>query len=305
MAPFALGNLLAVLQPSYWVMAAVRVVQGAALPAFVSIGSTAVARLVGPAREGRAIAQLNLGVIVAVVLVVPAGVALADRAGWPAVFLTLTALAGAAALAIGLAFAPVAPAERTSLRAQAALLRQPLFLAHLFLSAALFMAMFAAYTYLAAFLEEVAGFGGRGVAVALAAFGLAGLGGNWIAGRVVDRGATLATGAVALVLAVATAAISLSGAHLGLLVPLLGLWGAAHAAAFLLCQLRVMRAGSDAPAFAFSLNIAACNVGIGAGAAVGGAVAVRFGVDSIGHTSAALAIPALVVALLLVRRRGA
>jgi DHA1 family inner membrane transport protein len=164
------------------------------------------------------------------------------------------------------------------------------------------MAMFAAYTYLAAFLEQVAGFRGRGVAFALAAFGAAGLGGNWIAGRVVDRGATPATAAVALVLAVATAALSLAGAHLALLVPLLGLWGAAHAAAFLLCQLRVMRAGPAAPAFAFSLNIAACNVGIGAGAAVGGAVAVRFGVDAIGLASAALAVPALVVALLLARR---
>lgn len=299
--PFALGNLVAVLWPSYPVMAAVRVMEGAALPGLVSIGSTAVARLAGPGGEGRAIARVNLGAIVGIVLVVPAGVALADRAGWPAVFLILAILAGIGAVAIGLAFPRVERGGRASMKAQAGILRQPMFLAHLALSAALFTAMFAAYTYLAAFLETVVGFRGRGVAVALATFGMAGLAGNWIAGRVVERGPTAATAGTALVLALATATVSLAGANLVLLMPILALWGAAHAAAFLLCQVRVMLAGSRAPAFAFSLNISACNVGIAAGAAAGGAVTLRFGVDAIGSAGAVLTVPAVLVALLLAR----
>ena len=56
--------------------------------------------------------------------------------------------------------------------------------------------MFAAYSYLAVFLEEVAGFDGRHIAATLMGFGIAGVFGNWIAGRVVDRGPTAASAGV-------------------------------------------------------------------------------------------------------------
>ena len=51
---FALGNLAATLLPSYAPVLAVRIVQGAALPVLVSVGSAAIATLAGPGRrDGR------------------------------------------------------------------------------------------------------------------------------------------------------------------------------------------------------------------------------------------------------------
>jgi MFS transporter, DHA1 family, inner membrane transport protein len=179
------------------------------------------------------------------------------------------------------------------------IVRQPLFQVHLLLSAVLFTAMFTAYTYLPAFLETAAGFDGRGVALALAGFGAAGLFGNWIAGRVVDRGPTAATAGVAVTLILATTAVALAGGTLRLLLPLLAFWGAAHTAAFVLCQVRVMLAGKSAPAFASSLNISACNVGIAAGAVAGGWIVECCGIESIGVGSAGLAALALIIAVLV------
>ena len=120
-------------------------------------------------------------------------------------------------------------------------------------------------------------------------FGIAGVIGNWIAGRVVDRGPTAASAGVAFVLMLAMAGASLAGGEVMLLLPLLAVWGAAHTAAFLVCQVRVMLAAPTAPAFASSLNIAACNLGIAAGAEAGGWVVDQHGIGAAGYGGGALA----------------
>lgn len=301
MLAFALGNLVAAVLPSYPVIVAVRIIQGAALPVLVSIGSAAAADLAGPGREGRAVALVYIGVVVALVLAVPAGVVLADYSGWPTSFIGLAVLAAVGTLALATAFPRRETSGPASMRAQAAILRRPMVQAHLLLSAVLFTAMFAGYSYLAAFLEAIAGFDGRRIAAALMGFGIAGVLGNWIAGRVVDRGPTAATAGVAGVLMLAMAAVSLFGGKLMLLLPLLAVWGAAHTAAFLLCQVRVMLVAPAAPAFASSLNISACNLGIAAGAVAGGWFVDSCGIGEIGFGGALLAGCALVIAVAVQR----
>jgi predicted MFS family arabinose efflux permease len=118
---------------------------------------------------------------------------------------------------------------------------------------------------------------------------------------VVDRGPTAASAGVALALMLAMAAASLAGDRLMLLLPLLAVWGAAHTAAFLLCQVRVMLAAPVAPAFASSLNIAACNVGIAAGAEAGGWIVDQHGIGAVGYGGAAPAALALAMALAMAR----
>ena len=298
---FALGNLGAALMPSYPLILGVRVVQGAVLPALVSVGSVAIAKLAGPGQEGRAVALVYLGVVVALVLAVPGGVVLAEHGGWQ-LELPLPGAAGGArggARRHGLP-APCDPDAGVD-RGPGQIMRRPMLQAHLALSALLFAAMFAAYSYLAAFLETVAGFDGARIAAALMGFGIAGVIGNWIAGRVVDRGPTAASAGVAFVLMLAMAAVSLAGGEVMLLLPLLAVWGAAHTAAFLVCQVRVMLAAPTAPAFASSLNIAACNLGIAAGAEAGGWVVDQHGIGAAGYGGGALAALALAMALAMAR----
>jgi DHA1 family inner membrane transport protein len=300
---FALGNLAVTLVPSYPVIVAVRVLQGAALPVLVSIGSAAIAELAGRGREGQAVALVYVGVVVAIVLALPAGVVLADAGGWQISFVSLGILAAIAAVIVGTAFPRSRASGLASMRAQAMILRRAAVQVHLLLSAILFAAMFAGYTYLAAYLDAVAGFDGRQIAAALMGFGIAGVLGNWIAGRVADRGPTAATAGAACVLMLAMAAVSLVGATPMLLLPLLAAWGAAHTASFLLCQVRVMLVAPNAPAFASSLNISAANLGIAAGAVAGGWVVDHHGIAAVGFGGASLAACALLIAI-VVRRHG-
>lgn len=298
---FALAGLAAALWPGYWLLLAVRLLQGALLPVFVSLGNAAVAGLAGPARAGRALARLGVGVVVALALAAPLGAALAERLGWTGVYLLLAGLGLAASLALGLALPSLPAAGRRSPAAQAGILRRPVFHLHLLLSALCFTALFAGYSYLAAFLERTAGLRPDGTALALLGFGAAGLAGNWLGGRLAERGATAATALAAAAVLAAGALLAPAATRLWLLLPLLGLWGAAHSAAFLVCQARVMQAGPEAPAFASSLNIALANLGVALGALAGGWAGARFGLEAIGTTTAALAAPALALSLALLR----
>jgi hypothetical protein len=65
--------------------------------------------------------------------------------------------------------------------------------------------------YLAAFLQIVAAFDGGAIALALMGFGAAGLVGNWIAGRVVERVPIATTAGVAAALMVTSVALSVAG----------------------------------------------------------------------------------------------
>ena len=196
---FALGNLTIALVPGYAIIILVRVVQGMMLPVFVSVANAALAELAGPGRRGEVIALVNVGTVAVSVAGLPAGVALANHFGWGVTFSGLAVLGMVAAAAVGVTFPSMRTARPTStspaasarasttepMHAQVAILGEPAVQGHL-PPAMLFTAMFAAYTYLAAFLQIVAALEGGGVVLALMGFGAAGLVGNWIAGRLND-----------------------------------------------------------------------------------------------------------------------
>jgi MFS transporter, DHA1 family, inner membrane transport protein len=179
---------------------------------------------------------------------------------------------------------------------QLSILREKVAQAQLLLSIVLFSAMFAPYTYLAAFLENSGPLSAKAIAGILAGFGLAGIPGNMLAGALSDRGPTKATRSVALLLALVMAAVALASNALALLLPLLAVWGATHAGSFLLSQMRVMLSAPTAPAFAAALNISAANIGIAAGAAIGGAIVEHAGIGATGLGGAVLALVAFAIA---------
>jgi MFS transporter, DHA1 family, inner membrane transport protein len=293
---FALGNLAAAAVATPIAVLLARLAQGAVLPVFVSVANAEIGAIVGEGRSGRAIAQVNIGLIVGLVVAVPAGVALADGNDWRLPFAVLGLLALLMACLIGAVFPSERASRPHSSGGQIGLLGEAAFLGHLLLSVAVFTAMFTAYTYLAAFLENIAGLDASRIALALVGFGAVGLIGNEFAGRWVDRRPIAATIAAMLLLAAGTALLPVAGGSVHLLLPVLALWGLGHGACFVLCQVRVMAAGARAPAFSSSLNIAASNLGIALGAAGGGTVLDAFGLEAVGPASAVLAVLALALA---------
>lgn len=299
-AIFSFCNFLIVLAPIYPVVAGVRLLQGSLLPAVASLVALAAIGLAGPQRRTWAISQVNMGVVAATVIGVPAGAIVAEHVGWPLIFGALAVL-GAASFAFILSIpASSTTSEKPTMSSELSLLRQPVFLMHLMVSLFLFTGMFTGYTYIAPLISAVAEIESKSVGYALMGFGIAGAIGNWGAGRLRAQEHLSATVSVAFLIAVTMTAIVQVGTNsLWLLGLFIGLWGAAHMAAFVITQVRMIEAGGSAPAFALSLNLSVCNIGIGLGAALGGLAEVRYGVRSIAYFGGATAALAIMLAFVI------
>lgn len=90
---FAAGNIVMATATDFTWLLVARIAQGAALPAFVSVGAAAVTSLAPIEQRGRALANANIGFVVGVLVALPAGIALAQSGSWRLPFFALLALA--------------------------------------------------------------------------------------------------------------------------------------------------------------------------------------------------------------------
>jgi len=302
---FAAGNLVIALAPHYIWVITIRILQGGILPAAVSIVAVESVRLAGAENKGWAVSRVNLGTAATTILGIPAAVILADKLGWPASFagFALLGLISAGLIYLWLPVVSQKTHSQSPMLSGIALLRRPHFLTHLLLSCILFAGMFVGYTYIAALLGTLASVEGAITAELLMAFGFAGVFGNWLSGRFVDRDPIAASAWVALALVFSMAVVAPAAKSLLCLTFAAGLWGTAHMAAFVICQIRIMKASEGAEAFALSLNISACNLGIGLGATLGGSIVTHHGVEAVGYGGAAVASIALLVSVMMIIAR--
>ncbi|MET4678768.1 DHA1 family inner membrane transport protein [Stenotrophomonas rhizophila] len=297
---FAVSNGLSALATDFWSLALARTLAAIALPVFWGTASESAAALVAPGRAGKAVAQVYLGITTAFVFGIPLGTLAAASVGWRGAFALLGAfcLLVAALMAV---FMPNIPgsAERTAGTSQFAILRDKRFMAHVLLTVLVFTGMFIAYIYLADMLEKVVLVPPANVGWWLMGFGVVGVAGNVLGGRLLEKDASVATAILLTVLAVGMAALPAVGQlQLGAVTALL-IWAIAYTALFPVCQVRVMQAGSNAKALAGTMNVSASNAGIGLGAALGGAAIPILGLNHLGYLAAGVALVAIALALML------
>jgi len=290
---YAACNLLVATVSDFSLMLLARMVQGATLPAFISVGASVVMELAPMAERGNGLSRANIGFVLGVLLALPAGFALARCGTWRLPFVVLAATSMLLAPLIAMRFPSIPAGRNEGLGGPLAIVRQPVFVAHLGLSVVLFAAMFSAYTYLGAWVEQALGLSTWGVAVALLLFGLFGLLGNSIAGRVADIAPMRATMVAVVVLVASVNLTALAGHAILLAAAPLVLWSASHTASVALGQVRVTLAGQSAASFAMTLNISAANLGIAIGAAGGGRVIDSQGISAIGIAPFGFAILSL------------
>lgn len=301
---FIVGNAMCAAAPGYgWLMAG-RIVASLTHGAFFGLGATVAAALVPPQRRSAAIALMFSGLTLANVLGVPAGAWVGQHAGWRATF---WAVSGLGLLALGALLVLVPRALRLPSPAGAssgwAIVRRPMLLGALGLTALGFGGIFTTLTFLSPLLQAESGFTAAQVNGLLLLFGLGLTLGNMLGGWAADRWPARSMFAILAALAAVELAL-----HFGLRVPALVvacvvLWGMAAFATAPGLQSRVLGEAADAPALGSTLNIAAFNLG-NAGAAWLGAEALSagLGLSWLPVLSAGLALSA--IALLVAMESG-
>ncbi len=289
LAVFVGGTAIAAVAPDFtWLMVA-RVITAAASGVFEVVATAAAASLVSPRQRGRAIALVVGGFSVALLVGVPLGTVIGNTWGWRATFGAMLAPGLLAALGIAWWLPTVPPTQAGRLQ-----LRSPELLAALTATALIFCGNYIPITFIAVLLEDISGLSPDGVAGVLLLLGAGSIVGNALGGYAIDRWGMRLSGVVGgLGMAMAVAGLSAAGAQVGIAVAACVLLGTAAGIFVPAQQSRLVQLGSAAPELALALNLAALNVGISAGAALGAGIVERGGLSVLGYVGGAVSLLAV------------
>ncbi|MFF0868888.1 MFS transporter [Nonomuraea sp. NPDC003560] len=297
MGLFVIGNLLSALAPGFGVMLGGRIVASMAHGAFFGIGSVAAAGLVAPHKKAGAIATMFTGLTVANVVGVPLGTFIGQAVGWRTTFAIVAGLGLVGLLGIAVLVPAMPRPEGTRLRPELTAFRNPQVLLAMAMTVLGFGGVFAAITYVAPMMTQVAGYSADAVTWLLVLFGAGMFLGNLLGGRFADRAlmpllyTTLGGLAVVLALFTLTAHDKVAAAASIFLVGALGF------ATVPPLQKRVLDQAHGAPTLASAVNIGAFNLGNALAAWLGGLViAAGLGYTAPNWVGALLAAAALALA---------
>ncbi|ATF84888.1 MFS transporter [Burkholderia gladioli] len=304
MGIFTIGNLLSAVAPDYTTLLLARLVTSLNHGAFFGIGSVVAASVVPRERQASAVATMFMGLTIANVGGVPAATWLGQMIGWR---MSFVATAGLGLLAIAGLFAALPRGESgrmPELRAELAVLTRPVVLGALATTVLGAGAMFTLYTYVAPTLAQLTHATPGFVTAMLVLIGVGFSIGNVAGGRLADRSLNGSLIAFLMLLIVVMLAFPmLAATHVGAALALL-VWGIATFAVVPPLQMRVMRAASEAPGLASSVNVGAFNLGNALGAAAGGAaISSGLGYSAVPMVGAGIAVLGLLLVLSQLRRR--
>jgi MFS transporter, DHA1 family, inner membrane transport protein len=300
---FLFGSLLAAIAPSFGMLLLARALMAVGAGVVTPVAASIAAALVAPERRGRALATVFGGFTLAQVFGVPAGAWLGYTFGWRTAFWAV-ALLSVVAAAILFKLAPrrlnVPP---TSLRTLGEVLATPRFDLAIGLTALFFGALYALYTYLAAFLEARHGLGRDGVTLALTIFGVAAVVGNGLGGLLTDRiGPSRTLVILCLAECVIMPTLTLAAMPLFARVAMLAIWSVFSFAFMAAQQARLVALDPQRTSTLFALNASALYLGGSIGSMLGGEALKIAGVGALGPVGGILALAGLGSMALVARR---
>lgn len=292
LAAFALGHLCSWLACGFGTLMASRIVVAVAHSVFWSVVPAMVVS-VYPGKNGpEALSLIATGESIAVVAGLPVGRTIGLLAGWRMAF---GIIAVAAALLFILLWR-VYPDDESGLSARS---RKEMFasvlssrpLRIIYMITALFITgHYTGYSYIEPFLLDAGRLPHGAVTWILCVFGLAGIGAAfWMsAGFAAYPRRSIIF--FCLMLPAAMGLLSLTAsAGMRVILPLCTLWGLCITSFNICFQNEVLRFSPDDPSIAMSLYSGIFNLGIGAGAMIGGSVALHWGIEYNGLLGASLA----------------
>ena len=305
---FIAGNALSALAPGYAALMAGRVLAAVCHGAFLGIGSVVAADTVAPERRSQAIAMVFTGLTVANVFGAPLGTWIGQAVDWRATFWAIAALGVLSLIGLVLLVPAGQDAAPTRLRDELAVFARGQVWLALATAGLSIGALFAAFSYVAPLMTDVAGFSAGMLTPLLVLFGAGLVAGNLVGGRFADRAQVptllIAQGALAAVLA----AFSLTAQYPVAAAALLALVGGAGFATVPGFMARVIDKAEGAPVLAAAVASSAANAGIAVGSSLAGrTIDAGLGLTSpllVGAAMAVLAFGVTAVSGVLDRRRA-
>ena len=276
-----LSNLLAALAPNVWILLTARVGMGIALGGTWALAAALVMRLVPPHLLPRATAIVFGGIAAATVCAPSLGAYLGERWGWRTAFLLVAGLGMLALITQIITMPSLEPQPYAGIGAFRLLLRRRSILIGFVAVLLMFSGHFAGFTYLRIFLEKVTALNVETLSLALFAFGVAGLLGNFAGGILAERSVKIAIFSAAMLLVAASSVLFFQGSFAVIAFMAVGVWGGAFGALPVGTQIWTTQAGADHAESAGALLVITTQGAIAIGAFIGGLLIDSFGIYSV------------------------
>ncbi|ACT00468.1 MFS transporter [Paenibacillus sp. JDR-2] len=270
---FIAGNILSIVSTDFMVLMAARMLLGVSSGVFIVAAFSAAAKVVPVEKIGSAIGTIILGFSSAMILGVPLGVALTNMYSWQTIFLFLGI--GGVVILIGLALllpqiegdAPV------PFKQQAGVLANPVIFYALLLVLFREAGNSLMFTYIASFLGDILHRSSAEIGLMMLLFGLAGAVGSRIGGSAVDKWGSAKLILIGVTIhVIALLLLPLAVHSFPVAITLLSLWIMSMFTLGPATQTYFIERAPQASNLIISLNISVTQVGIAAGASVGGLV---------------------------------
>ena len=292
-ALFIVSHILSVAAWNFWVLLISRIGIALAHAIFWSITASLVIRVAPKDKKQQALGLLALGSSLAMILGLPLGRLIGQSLDWRSTFAVIGIIATLVMLLMWKLLPHLPSKNAGSLASIPVLMKRPLLVGIYLLVMIIISGHFTTYSYIEPFAIKVSQFAPEIATMMLFIFGLAGVVGSFLFGRLYAKNSRNFI-ACAMMLVMLPQLLLFPLKHFEIAIFLLVfLWGIGITSLSIALQMRVLQLAPDATDVASAIYSGIYNVGIGAGALCGSIVIHQLGLEYIGLIGGGLGILAL------------
>ncbi|MES2985494.1 MAG: MFS transporter [Pseudomonadota bacterium] len=296
---YAVMHVVAALVPGYTTLLLARMVTGIGAALFTAQAAATVGLLVPPEARGKAIALVFLGWSIAAVAGAPMGAYLGAHIGWRPTMALVGMLAAVFALWVWIQIPSklfVAPMDRAAWKT---LLSDKALMLTISVTAIQALGIFTVFSYMALVLRDFIGATPTTISLMLLCFGIAGVIGNLVGSRFMDRVGPMRVGQAALgCMLIAVLLWPLTRDSLVITAILNVVWGFGCFAINSAQQARLVAMAPRLASASVALNSSAIYGGQAAGAFIGGVMVSAHGTANLSYVGAVFIALSMMVSLL-------
>lgn len=299
-ALFTTSHILSGFSNSYVMLMISRIGVACSHAVFWSIVTPLAVHVAPEGHRSTALSMIITGSSIAMIVGLPLGRAVGLMVGWRVTFL-LIAILSAIVLCLLAAFLPKVPSDNNiSLKTLPTLVSTPALLCIFVMTALTITGHFTAYSYIEPFLGQAAGFTNGEITMVLSAFGVIGIIVSVLFSKYYDRHQFAFLRVAVLGICICTLLLGISSGNSFIMVCTCLLWGLSINCFNISLQSCIIDYSPFGTAIAMSIYSGIYNVGIGAGALVGGIVCSHIGIPFVGYVGGAVSLVSALFFLLTV-----
>jgi DHA1 family L-arabinose/isopropyl-beta-D-thiogalactopyranoside export protein-like MFS transporter len=270
---------------------------------FWSITASLAVRVAPKGKEFQALGLLATGTALAMVLGIPFGRMIGEAYGWRNTFALIAIGAAIVCLTLAKTLPKLPSVNSGSLKSIGILFKRPSLVIVFVLTIIIITAQFTAYSYIEPFTLNIAHFSSSQTTSLLLIYGGAGFIGSYLFGKFGNKYPKIAIPLSSALLAMSMLLLLPLAQDFNSLSVLSLFWGMSIICFSLALQAKALNLASDATDVAMAIYSGLYNVGIGAGALLGGVVTASYGLSQIGIVGGLVAVVGTVLAFILVQRK--